>query len=405
MAMLSALRTRTSSKGARAGVGVEEDAAAGEREPVAVVARVGGRRRPGRWRGRSCRPSPPRRRPARGWRGRCRGRRGSAAPRPAAGRLPVVRVAAQLVDLVLEDAHLGERAGGDRVLVGEGDRVGHVLPDVLGHDLLRRHLVEAGDEDALEAEVDGARRRRPARRTGSPTRRGGRGPGSGCSSSKVKATSRAREGAPVRPQHAVARGQAQDAVPLAPLVRHGQPRDVLGAHAVEDEERLVDAGQRGPARGGGGGQRVEVADPGGLLLLRDDQHAGGGGRRSRLHDAAVAASAQHGGARRASRERARGAHAAGRVHPDVVHEHRLREDGAGVRRPPTKLPPTATFRMTKKGWSNTQVAPAGQVGGRDDAGRPGAVHRPGDAAPRPTRPRRRGSRRRTPPRGQREAAA
>ena len=28
-----------------------------------------------------------------------------------------------------------------------------LAPDVLGHDLLRRHLVEARDEDPLEAEV------------------------------------------------------------------------------------------------------------------------------------------------------------------------------------------------------------------------------------------------------------
>ena len=91
----------------------------------------------------------------------------------------------------------------------------------------------------------------------------------------MKATSRAPKGCPSDQQDALAGRDAQDQVRLAPLVGHGEPGDVLGAHAVEDEERLVDAGQGRPAGRGGGGERVEVAHPRGLLLLRDDEHARG----------------------------------------------------------------------------------------------------------------------------------
>jgi hypothetical protein len=83
------------------------------------------------------------------------GRVGREAERlhPGAAGLPVARVAPQLVDLVLEDPHLGEGAGGHRGLVGEGHRVGHPAPGVLRDDELGHHVLQAGDEGAGEGEV------------------------------------------------------------------------------------------------------------------------------------------------------------------------------------------------------------------------------------------------------------
>ncbi|MCY1298909.1 hypothetical protein D9M70_484180 [compost metagenome] len=48
--------------------------------------------------------------------------------------VPVVGIAALLIDLRRKAADLGHRAGTDRRLVFEGERVLHVFPDVLGHD-------------------------------------------------------------------------------------------------------------------------------------------------------------------------------------------------------------------------------------------------------------------------------
>ncbi|MCY1224390.1 hypothetical protein D9M72_365460 [compost metagenome] len=47
--------------------------------------------------------------------------------------VPIVGVAALFVDLRREAADLGHRAGADRRFVLEGQRILHVLPDVLGH--------------------------------------------------------------------------------------------------------------------------------------------------------------------------------------------------------------------------------------------------------------------------------
>ena len=75
--------------------------------------------------------------------------------------LPVVGVLFQDVDLGVELGHLGEGAGGDRVVIGPGNRVLDILPDMLGNDELVGQVIQGESIDRLEFEFD--RGSRPGR--------------------------------------------------------------------------------------------------------------------------------------------------------------------------------------------------------------------------------------------------
>ena len=259
-------------EGRAPGVGVEEDGPAHEREPVPVVLGVPLHEDPVDGRDEAARPVHlvEHQRQV----GALVARVGRAPQRVhlRLSRLPVVGVAPQLVDLVLEDADLGERASPHRVLVGEGDGILDAAPDVLGDDGDRGQVVEAGDEHLLELEVDGV------------------------SVDDADVLEEAPDAAPVEGRELLQQLEGEGHVPRAeggavgppdplpclhpqhavaglPGVAHRQPGDVLPLHGVEHQHGLVDAGLGRPALRASRRERIEVPDPGGLLLLGDHQRA------------------------------------------------------------------------------------------------------------------------------------
>ena len=149
---------------------------------------------------------------------------------------------------------------------------------MLRDNLLRRHLVEAGDEHPLKTEVDGAIVDRPHLLEESPYSSAIQRP---IAAEEIEGERHVAcgERLPVGPQHPLARGQAEHGVPFPPLPVDGQPWHHFRMNAVEYKEGLVDAGEGRPAGGGGGGEGVEVANPGRLLLLGNHEYSVGGSRR------------------------------------------------------------------------------------------------------------------------------
>ncbi len=186
--------------------------------------------------------------------------------------VPVVGIAALLVDLRREAADLGHRAGTDRLLVLEGERVGNILPDMLGHD---RKVGERFREmciDALEVDLDLRRRHRLDR--GDTL--------ADADDVDRRVLEHQLEGEfhvgrcqrlAVRPLHAIAQRIGDRLQVVGKLVAGCQPPDRLAAViVVEDHERLIDE-VHGALPPPAQVERVEVLHPARLLF---DMHGQNG---------------------------------------------------------------------------------------------------------------------------------
>jgi hypothetical protein len=182
-------------------------------------------------------------------------------------RLPIARIAPQLPDLVTKDAHLGERPGADGVGIGERQRVGDFAPDVLGQHRLLHQLDQARHERPLQGQLDGARVDGAHARQELPQAVGVE---RAILVDELEAVDDVGGGErrAVRPAHAVAQMQRELQVIGRPGEVGGEPRNPRAGDGVPDDERLVDAAARGPARAADQ-ERVEVAHPGAGLLDRD----------------------------------------------------------------------------------------------------------------------------------------
>ena len=254
------------------GVGVQEDGAAHQREPVVVVLGVSLHEDPVDGGDEGARPVDLT--VDQGEVGGLvagQGRHAQALDALGGLGVPVVRVPADVVDLGLEAEHLGEGARPHGIGVGVDDGIVDLGPDVLGHDGLvadpgqPRHewLTQLDDHGVIVASRD------RLHAVGEVVH-------VECLGVLEELEGEdhivGRERLAVRPLHALAEREDEALARHLPVEGGRQPGLELAAQAVVDDQGLVDAAVGGPAVAAGHAERVEVADPGGLQLL--DHHQG-----------------------------------------------------------------------------------------------------------------------------------